>query len=139
MSSLPSRAASQKGWVSVSGVGRSKRTPAMTGLAPGRERGGGLARDLHLTVLVEQLAVEVDEVGAVLLALVGDGDLGDERLPRPGLLGEPHLVLGEVADTHVVGDGPGKEAGREHAVAEYARQPGRLRLHLVVVHGVEVA
>ena len=95
--------------------------------------------ELDLAVLVGQLDPEVDEVGAVLLALARHHDLGGEDLTRPGPLHEPHLVGLQAADTDIVGDRLGQEPRGEHPMAEHTREPGGLRLGLVVVHRVEVA
>src|SRR5205823_4558919 len=94
----------------ASRTGRPSRRSRRCGSTARRQRGRRLALDLHLAVLVEERGVEVDEVAPVLLALGGDGDLGLERLARPRLLGEAHLVLGEAADADVVSDGLGQEA-----------------------------
>src|SRR5437660_8254206 len=101
--------------------GRGHRRAGFDRSAAGGKVDGRLAGDLDLTVLVHEGAFQIDQVGAVLLALARDLDLGDEGLARPGLLGEAHPVASEVADAHVVGDRGGEEPGREHPVAEDAR------------------
>src|SRR5689334_12448972 len=67
--------------------GRGKKESAARG-----KLGDGLADHLDLAILVRHLALEIDEVGAVFLALPGDLHLGSERLAGPGLLGEANLV-----------------------------------------------
>src|SRR5439155_15818865 len=110
-------------------AGRSAGPPAPS--AAGRERGDGHVADLRLAALVHDLALEVDAVLAVLLVLLLHGDPGRERLAGPGLLGEAHLVLAQVADADEVGERLAQDPGREHAVPEHARQPRVLGFHLV--------
>src|SRR6478672_11621867 len=113
MSSRPSRAASQKGWVWRSGWGRSKRIAVIGPTSPRRERRDGDARELRLARLVRDRALEVDAVLRALVVLAGDRHVGGERLPRPRLLREADLVVPQVADADVVGERLAEQARGE--------------------------
>src|SRR3954452_20127491 len=105
MRSLPSLAASQKGSVSKSGVGRSNRMAVIGALrsAAAREDGDRDAGELGLAGLVRHRALEIDTVLAPLLVLLLHLHVRGEHLAGPRLLGEADLVVAQVADAHVVG------------------------------------
>ena len=90
-------------------------------------------------VLVRDREVDVDEVLAVLLALAGDDRGAREHVAGPHLLREAHLQPADRLGAEPVLDDPGREAHREHAVAEHRRVPDLGRDRVVVVHRVEVA
>src|SRR4051812_11807517 len=116
MRSFSSFAASQNGSVSRSGVGRSNRI-AVIGTCCStatRESRGGDARELGLTGLVRDGALEVDALLAALRVLLFDLDVRREDLARPRLLREADLVEAQVADADVVRERLGEDAGGEH-------------------------
>src|SRR5438128_1491618 len=125
MSKRPSPVASQNGWVSASGWGRSKRI-AVTGSrtfgwrvgasSMRRERGYRDATQFGLTRLVRDPALEVDSVLVALFVLLGHGDARREDFAGPGLFGEADLVGAEVADAHIIGERLAQKSGGKHAV-----------------------
>ena len=92
-----------------------------------------------IAVLVRDREVEVDELLAALFALAGDDGRAREHVARPHLLGEAHLEPADRLGPEPVLHDPGREAHREHAVAEHRRVADLGRDRVVVVHRVEVA